>query len=370
MARQLVRLFTVRRYQVLILTLFAMSFLVMDTYSEIVMKEIPVAVLDMDNSSISRTIRHYLEATREVSIRQIDVLSLEDAERLFKENAVAAIVLIPHDLATQIKKGKEPQVTVAIDMANILLGKNVYKGIKQAIGTVSAGVQLTYLKKKGVKNENALPKVVPISVDTNFTYNPATNYVIYICPGILFFLFHVFFLILITSTWIPGTAEETLAGRAGALLTVFVFCFGLALLILYVLLDHVDIYPQTSFDVILPVLLVFMVLDVMLAMALASIIPNKLTSMQVTVVAGMLSMMGSGITWPTSMFPYWMQKVVDYIPFTPFARSFQSFLHYPMKLEELSFAFDLYMKEGILFAALIAIGLLRMLISARKKEAA
>lgn len=364
------RLFTVRRFQVLIITLFAMSLLVMDTYSEIVMKEIPVAVLDMDNSTISRTIRHYMEATREVSIKQIDVFSLEDAERLFKENIVAAIVLIPHDLATQIKKGREAQITVAIDMANILLGKNVYKGIKQAIGTVSAGVQLTYIKKKGVKNENALSRVVPISVDTNFTHNPATNYVIYICPGILFFLFHVFFLILVTSTWIPGSSEKTMAGRAGALTTVFIFSLGLALIIFYVLLDHVDIYPQSSFDVILPVLLTFMVMDVLMAMALASVIPSKLTSMQVTIVAGMLSMMGSGITWPTSMFPYWMQKVVDFIPFTPFARSFQSFLHYPMQLNELNFAFDLYLKEGILFTALIAVGLLARLAFGKKKEAA
>ncbi len=338
-------------------TLFLLSWFVMDIYSEMIVKDVPVAIVDFDNSSISRTIRQFVNSTRTATVKYMDILSLEDAEELFKDGVVSAIILIPDSFSSDIKKGKHAYVTIAVDQANILLGKNVYKDIAQAIGTVSAGVQLTYLKKKGVAADNALARVVPIVVDENFSFNPANNYVIYICPGILMFLFHVFFLILVTSTWLPGTSEDKLVKRLGSLLAVFAVCVPVALVLFYVFLPYVEIYPKSSFGVVLTLLMTFMLFDIFMALAFFTLIPSKLTALQVTIVFGMLSMMLSGITWPTNMFPYWMQVGSILTPFTPFAKAFQTFLHYPTQLSEIPFVWEMFLKEAIAFGFIILLGL-------------
>jgi ABC-2 type transport system permease protein len=87
--------------------------------------------------------------------------------------------------------------------------------------------------------------------------------------------------------------------------------------------------------------------------AIYQLIHTPFLVVEVVLVFGMLSLMFSGVTWPTDMFPKPLALVAYYNPFTPFAQAFQIFLHFPVTLKELSRTFVQFSHQALFFSALL-----------------
>jgi len=352
---QLRRLVAVRRYRIMLLLLLAASWLSMEIYHRMVITGIPVAVVDYDNSKISRTIRSYLSSLREVRVVDRPLASVDEARRAMVRGELAAVVLIPSDLSRRLKHGRAATVVLAVDMSNILIGKNVYKALAQSVGTVSAGVQLQVVKKLGVRKERALSKVVPIAVEENYSYNPATNYAVYLAPGAIFFFLHVFILILAASLFLPPERPAGAAEAAGRALAIWLTGVGLGLLFFYVFLPREGILPTSPLPLVLGMLAAFVAVDLLMATAVGAVLGTPMFSLQLTVLIGMLSLMFSGITWPEDMFPAPIRAVSHAIPFTPFARALRLFTHYSTTIEDLRGPLTLLAWQGGAYAVIAAV---------------
>ncbi len=344
----------VRRMLIMLLMLLSLSWVSMDIYHRMVVQDIPIAILDFDQSKLSRTIQTFVSSTREVRIVRTPIESVEDARTLLEQGQIAAVLLIPGDFSSDIKQGRKGRVVLAIDMSNIVIGKNVYKALAKSIGTVAAGAQLTMVKKLGERKNQALSRVVPIVIDESLAYNPATNYAVYVAPGLVFFLLHVFVLIAAASLFLPDNKYQGAIARSGSAMATFVLSIAVGLLFFYVYLPHQDITPQASFGVALCALACLVGVDILMAAAFASAIPNPLTALQVTVVFGMLSLMLSGLTWPTDMFPKPLQFVSEVTPFTPFAKAMRQFLHFPTAMSDLHPLFRAFGMQALAFGCVFA----------------
>ena len=361
---QLRKLVQLRMLMLFLLFLVA-CWISLGIYRQMIVKDLPIAVLDFDHSSLSRTLVRYLESTKELTVSPDQPTSMEEAEDLLEHEKVCAIVLIPEGLSADVKKGHRSPVVLAVDMSNILTGKNVYKAISKIVGTVSAGVELSVVRKLGEHKEKVMGRVVPISISENFAFNPATNYTIYIMPGLLLFYFHILLLIMATSTFLPENTRISWLELIGKNIAIFLAALPIGLLTFYVLLPQADIIPVSPFGLVMSVLTAFVFMDIMMALAIYSLMPSRLTAMQLTIMLGMLSLMFSGITWPTDMFPEIIQFIAAYIPFTPFAKGYQSFLHYPLRMDETGWIFAYYHKQIVAFIVLILLGAIGKAVLAR-----
>ncbi len=331
---QLRRSFAERRYVILLFLLLGASWICMDVYRDLVVKDAPVAVLDFDNSSISRIILTHLSTARELRLVTPAPNSVEDAQDKLIRGELAAVVVIPSNLSSDLKKGRRASVLAAIDMSNILVGRNAYKAIRTIVATIGGGAQLTLVRKLGERKERVSAVVAPIVIDANFTFNPARNYVIYLIPGLLMFFLHVYVLILAASPYLVGEGRAAFGRRFGQAIGVWLVGLFLGWIFFYGLMRYVSIIPMASIGVVTLHLAIFLALDILLVATAMALIPNRLSALQAAILLGMLSLMFSGITWPTDMFPRWIAAVATVIPFTPFAKSFQMFLHYPVTLGE------------------------------------
>lgn len=347
---------TGRRFRVMIGLVLAMGWVGVATYADLVIRNVPIAVLDLDNSRVSRTIRTYLAATRELDVLAQSPASLDEARRWLIEGRATAVVLLPSTLSTDLKRGRKAEVLVAIDMSNILTGRNAYKAIAKAVGTVSAGVQLTYVTRLGDRQDQAMAAVVPIVVDENPTFNPATNYAVYLVPGLLFFLLHVFVLLLALSIDLPGSALPTRAHRLGASAGVLAVGFAVGMLFLHGYLPADAVVPASGRWLASGWVALLVAADLLMARAVRAALPSLLAAVEVTIVLGMLSLMLSGITWPTDMFPAPLRWLAAAIPFTPFAQGFQLLLHHPVAPGDLAIHLASFARQAIGFVALIAAG--------------
>lgn len=353
---QLGRYFREKRYLFMFTIFFVMTWLAMDVYHHMIVASLPVAVLDLDNSKLSRTLRLFLSATREIAVVNDGVESLEQAHALLESGELGGFVLIPENFSADIKRGKKSSVSVLIDDSNILIGKNVYKAVAKAIGTVSAGVELTMVKKMGERKDRAMAKVVPIAIEENFTFNPGVNYPTYIVPGIIFFFLHVLMLILTFSAIIPDRRPEGFPAQAGAVAAGYLVCLVTGLIFFYGFLARVQIIPSGGFLTVFLALAVFLLMDILMAMAIVSVAPSFQTGFQLTIILGMLSLMFSGITWPSDTFPAILLAISKIIPFTPFARGYQVFLHYGVRFHEVGWMYGWFALQALLFGAMIAGG--------------
>jgi ABC-2 type transport system permease protein len=351
---QLRRLFATPRHLVMLALLAAAAVCSVEVYRDEVVRDLPVAVVDLDDSKPSRAIRTFLHATREVELANDGApVSLEEAREALDAGRLAAVVLIPDGLAANLKRGRTAKVLVAIDASNLLVARNANKALARAIGTVSAGVELTLVTKLGERRGRAMARVVPIVASEEHAFNPWTNYGVYVVPPLVLFLLHVYVTIAGASLWLPAGPAPG-ASRAGAAAAVGVVAMALAAIAIHGLLAAHGIAPRSGLGLVWTSVALWVVGDLLWAAALAAVVPSPVLAFQVTVVLAVLSLMLAGVTWPTDAFPPALAALARTIPFTPFAQAFQTFLHHPASWAAVA---DLLRAQAIQIAAFALLAL-------------
>lgn len=353
---QLRRLFVVRRFRIMFLLLLVFAWLGMDIYSGLVVQRIPTAVVDLDGSHLSRTIRSYLSAARELEIVGETITSPQQAERLLVEGRISAVVLLPSDLSSNIKRGRKGEVVIAVDGTNILTGRNAYKAIAKAAGTVGGGVQLNLVSKLGERNEHAMARVVPIVIEDHPSFNPATNYAVYLSPVLVFFLLNVYVLLIAASMFLPGERPQGTWETIGSAISILVIGTALGLVFLYGLLPRQHLWPSASPLVVTTMIALWVAVDTVMAVGLMLIVPTRVPALELIVVLAMLALMLSGLTWPADMFPAPLRELASFIPFTPFARSLRAMLQEPATLLELRPQISQLAVQGAVYGSMALVG--------------
>lgn len=331
LAGELVGLVRGRRL-VLLLLLLGSAWASLEVYHRAVLHDLPVAMVDLDGSHLSRTVRLFVDATPEV--RAIDT-SLADAEEGLAAGRFAGVVVIPGGFSAAVKDARPAPVHVRLDMSNILTGRTAQKAIARAVGTVSAGASVAVLEKLGDRKEQRLGHAQPVRIDDRAVGNPALSYAVYLGPGLALSLLHVFVLILAGSIRLPprpsGSAGETAGREAG----VLVAALALGALLTYGFLAREGVAPASGPGLVGSTLALFLVADLALVRAAFALVPRPLAALQFVVILGVLSLPLSGLTFPRDAFPAALRAAAGLVPFTPFSHAFRIYLHHRAVLADL-----------------------------------
>jgi len=346
-----------RRYRILLALLVGATLLTVQTYHQQVLRDLPVAVVDLDNSHLSRTVRLWIDATPELSTAAATPTSIEDARQALVAGRVAGVIVVPSRFSSRVKSGEGGEVVVAADLSNMLVGRTVMRVTAKVLGTLGVGVTMTTLQKLGEPRTEARGHAQAIALAEGFPFNPEARYSVYLVPGYVYFFLHIFTLFIAFSVFLPPQGWPAPLGRErlGALAAVLVFTAVLGMAGTYLVLPHENIVPASSPVVIGASLVVFLALDLLLASALTEAVPNPLVAAQITVVVAMLSFMASGLTWPADAFPTLLRLLASAIPYTAFGLAFRAFLHAPATLGELAPAWLAMLGQAALWTTVLAV---------------
>ncbi|WP_053982379.1 ABC transporter permease [Niameybacter massiliensis] len=180
--------YTSKKLGLLILFFIGMPFLGMwftgAYYSEYV-NDVPIAVLDEDNSSLSRQIIEYFDQNERYNVDYY-ASSREELEQLINERKVYMGLYIPPDLNNNIKLGNQSQVLVLTDGTNVIIGNNVYAGAAQIVQMVSGGAAIQVLQAKGsLEAKMAMNVAVPFGFEERMLYDSKLTYMNYLIYGII-----------------------------------------------------------------------------------------------------------------------------------------------------------------------------------------
>lgn len=158
-------------------------------------EQIPIAVIDHDNSATSRSLIRQLDAFSKTNIAyQCD--NFGEARELMEKSKIYAILDIPADFATDAVAGKQPKLVYYTNNSFLISGSLLFQDLKTVSTLASAAVGLQVGEAKGYTADQLMPVLMPISIDAHPLSNPWLNYSLYLnnilIPGILQLLIILF----------------------------------------------------------------------------------------------------------------------------------------------------------------------------------
>ena len=144
--------------------------------------EVPVAVVDQSHSQLSRQFIRMCDASPDVHVAYYAV-DLDDAQSLVSRQIVKGIYLIPEDFATRVNRLEQATVSVYCDMALMLTYKAIYQTAMAVSQNMGAGIQ-TKLAGKYTKREEVI-NASPLDVEEVAMFNPQAGYGTAILPAVL-----------------------------------------------------------------------------------------------------------------------------------------------------------------------------------------
>jgi ABC-2 type transport system permease protein len=154
-------------------------FLISSIFYSSVPRKLPVAVVDLDHTSISRKTIEFTNATPIASVNT-NYISLEEARNAMEEGKIDAVLFIPSGTEKNILKGTHSDVELYINNANVIKGSLLNSGIQKAIKTLSAGIKLQTHLQNGETEKQAMAQIIPIRLRSEILFNPFASYAYFI----------------------------------------------------------------------------------------------------------------------------------------------------------------------------------------------
>jgi len=105
---------------ILFFAVFAYPLVYSIAYKNNVVRDIPVTIVDLDNSATSRQQVRMIDATKELSVSQ-EVGSIQEARQLFWDGDSKGVILIPEGFEKDLLKGFQTSVSVYCDASYFLI---------------------------------------------------------------------------------------------------------------------------------------------------------------------------------------------------------------------------------------------------------
>lgn len=150
--------------------------------------DMPVGIVDLDNTSTSRGIIRRLDAFQSSSV-VARYPSVAEARRAVQENEIYAFLYIPKGTTDALLSSRRPKISYYYNMASIMSGTLLMKDLKTISNLGSAAVGQATMRAKGYTSSQIQTFLQPIRIDLHQIANPWTNYNVYLStvfvPGVM-----------------------------------------------------------------------------------------------------------------------------------------------------------------------------------------
>ena len=160
------------------------SFFLLNLMNEGLPLKVPVGMVDLDHSSLSRKVGRSLSASELIDISS-DLEDFHSAMEKVRSGEIYGFFLIPRDFQKKAIGGSTPTLSFYSNMAIFVPGSLSYKGFKTIAVTTSGGIVKTTLVGAGADETTAGSLIQPMVIRTHPLNNPWTNYAIYLCQSFI-----------------------------------------------------------------------------------------------------------------------------------------------------------------------------------------
>ncbi|MCI6475790.1 MAG: ABC transporter permease [Mucispirillum sp.] len=151
-------------------------------YENDIVRKMPVAVVDLDKSDLSKTVVTMLNNTE--SLRVLSYPSMEEAKKGIYLREVYGIIYIPDKFYKKVAKGESPTVSVFADGSYFILYSTALTAATQIVLMTAAGVKIQKMSMMGIPLNDALLLQSAVNLTAKPLFNPKAGYVGFVAPAI------------------------------------------------------------------------------------------------------------------------------------------------------------------------------------------
>ncbi len=348
------------------------SFLYTYVYSKEVLTDLPIGIVDNDNTTHSRQLLRMIDATSQTKISNY-FTSLSEAEQAFDRDKIRGIVVIPVDFSKSLQRGEQPTVSVYADASYMLYYKQIVTAVKTSVTYLNAGIQIKKASAKGNIPTQARDKVVAVSGKVVSLFNPSSGYATFLIPIVLIIIFQT---TILTSTGILGGTmiEEkkmqrvyphaniflgTLPLVMGKATTYLILSILILLIMMGIVMPMFNIPMRSDFLNVLVYLIPFFLSIVYLGIFLSSFFKHREDGILFIMFTSIPAIMLTGFSYPTQMLPKWVEVFSYFIPSTLGAKGF-------VELTQMGADFPLVIKDWLLLWGLCIFYLILAILGSKR----
>ena len=145
---------------------------------------LPIGVLDLDGSDLSRTIIRMVDATPDSAV-SVRVADLAEGRDMILSGRIHGLLMLPLNLQRDVFAGRRPEVVFFYNTQTLTTGNLAVRGVTAALPAAAAGIRLSLRTAQGQPLEFAQADLQPIPVQINALFNPTLNYVFFLLTALI-----------------------------------------------------------------------------------------------------------------------------------------------------------------------------------------
>lgn len=272
-------------------------------------EHIPMAIVDLDNTTESRAIVRTMSSFPEIKITD-KANSFAEAMQFMREGKIYGFFVIPHDFTRDAVSGRNPQVAYYTNSTFFIPGSLLYRSMRTTSVLASAAVVRAYLVTEGATDSQVETMLQPVRLQTNSIHNPWANYSVYLTNSfvpttlaLMIFLVTVFSICSeekrrTSRQWLASAHESMFMALAGKLLPHTVIFSAVGLLIQAVLFGYMHYPMHCSPWVMILDMLLLVIACQSFAVVVVGLVPNLRFALSICSLIGVLSFSLGAFSYP------------------------------------------------------------------------
>ena len=286
--------------------------------------DLPIGIVDLDNSSLSRNFSRQLDATQLGKVLKYD--SFAQAREDMQSGKITAVCVIPAGMYADVQASRRPTFTYYLNGLYFVGGALSYKNILTMINLADGAVQREVLRAKGVNEDAIMGRIQPVNVDVHQIGNQYTNYGYYLTniflPGVLALTVVIILIYSLGAELKYGTSRHLLSTAGGSMynalfgkLVVYTILFSVIGLILILLMYDWMHFPikGSIWNMFLAIVLLVLASE-SVAIFIIGLLPIPRLALSIGALYSVLAFSMSGFTLPVETMPPYIQGLAEAFP--------------------------------------------------------
>lgn len=290
--------------------------------------ELPIAVVDNDNSSLTRNFVRQLDATELGKVVRFD--DYAQAREAMQDGKVTAICVLPENMYSDVLAGRKPAASFYLNTMYYVGGMMSYKNLLTMFNLSIGAVQRETMRAMGMDEDAIMATIQPILTDIHQIGNPTTDYNAYLSnillPGLLELLTIIVVAYALGTEMKYNTSRELLDMSSGSMarllaakLAPYTVMFSALGCILVTVLYGPMNFPLAGSIWAMMLNIILMVLaSEAFAVCIVALLPVCRLAVCISAFLGILAFSLSGFTVPLEQMPAFFRGMAEMFPLRPY----------------------------------------------------
>jgi len=276
-------------------------------------KDIPIAILDEDGSSLSHLVTNYFLTNERFEV--INYSSTRDElQNLIDDGQVQMGICIPEGFESKVTTYQSSQILAITDGTNIIIANNAIAQATLITQSVSAGIEMKLIQGKGVTPQVAQNMALVYNIGERMLFDPKMTYMNYLMICFLAVFMQQLMLSAMGSTFIRDS-EYISSGKVtqkifGATSACFVGILPATALSMFSLIKLFRVPITGNMWTVVALTVFFIIALIGPSLLIASMTKDRVKYSQFELMLSLPTFVSGGCVWPADQMPIVLEIII------------------------------------------------------------